>query len=169
MEATVAEIYLGNRSNRDQTHSDNAVESAQTGEAVAIKLVEDIDVSRGCLFVGAADASPPILSKQISADLCWLDSEPLSLSRKYALRHTTNTVGAKVKAIQQVLDVHTLSHASDTHPLITNEIGRIDLVLQKPIVADTFDQSQRTGAFILIDEATNHTVAAGMIREATAQ
>ena len=167
-EATVAEIYLGNRSNRDQANANNAVESAQTGEAVAIRLAEDIDVSRGCLFVGADDATPPTLSKQISADLCWLDSEPLSLSRKYALRHTTNTVGAKVKEIKQVLDVETLSHASDTHPLTANEIGRIDLVLQKPIVADLFDQSQRTGAFILIDEATNHTVAAGMIREAIA-
>jgi len=168
-EATVAEIYLGNRSRRDETNANNEVESAQTGEAIAIRLVEDIDVSRGCLFVGAEDASPPTLSKQISADLCWLDSEPLSLSRKYALRHTTNTVGAKVKAIQQVLDVETLSHASETHPLTTNEIGRIDLALQKPIVADVFDQSQRTGAFILIDEATNHTVAAGMIREVIAQ
>ena len=167
-EATVAEIYLGNRSNRDQANANNEVESAQTGEAVAIRLVEDIDVSRGCLFVGTDDATPPTLSKQISADLCWLDSEPLSLSRKYALRHTTNTVGAKVKEIKQVLDVETLSHASDTHPLTANEIGRIDLVLQKPIVADLFDQSQRTGAFILIDEATNHTVAAGMIREAIA-
>jgi sulfate adenylyltransferase subunit 1 len=167
-EATVAEIYLGNRSNRDQANANNEVESAQTGEAVAIRLAEDIDVSRGCLFVGADDATPPTLSKQISADLCWLDSEPLSLSRKYALRHTTNTVGAKVKEIKQVLDVKTLFHASDTHPLTANEIGRIDLVLQKPIVADLFDQSQRTGAFILIDEATNHTVAAGMIREAIA-
>ena len=167
-EATVAEIYLGNRSNRDQANANNEVESAQTGEAVAIRLAEDIDVSRGCLFVGADDATPPTLSKQISADLCWLDSEPLSLSRKYALRHTTNTVGAKVKEIKQVLDVETLSHASDTHPLTANEIGRIDLVLQKPIAADLFDQSQRTGAFILIDEATNHTVAAGMIREAIA-
>jgi sulfate adenylyltransferase subunit 1 len=168
-EATVAEIYLGNRSRRDETNANNEVESAQTGEAIAIRLVEDIDVSRGCLFVGTEDASPPTLSKQISADLCWLDSEPLSLSRKYALRHTTNTVGAKVKAIQQVLDVETLSHASETHPLTTNEIGRIDLALQKTIVADVFDQSQRTGAFILIDEATNHTVAAGMIREVIAQ
>ncbi len=167
-EATVAEIYLGNRSNRDQANANNEVESAQTGEAVAIRLAEDIDVSRGCLFVGADDATPPTLSKQISADLCWLDSEPLSLSRKYALRHTTNTVGAKVKEIKQVLDVETLSHASDTHPLTANEIGRIDLVLQKPIAADLFDQSQCTGAFILIDEATNHTVAAGMIREAIA-
>jgi sulfate adenylyltransferase subunit 1 len=168
-EATVAEIYLGNRSTRDQTHANNEVESAQTGEAVAIRLTEDIDVSRGCLFVGADDRTPPTLSKQIYADLCWLDSEPLSLSRKYALRHTTNTVGAKVKAIQQVLDVETLSHAGETHPLTTNEIGRIELVLQKPIVADVFNQSQRTGAFILIDEATNHTVAAGMIREVIAQ
>ena len=168
-EATVAKIYLGNRSNRNQNIANNEVESAQTGEAVAISLVEDIDVSRGCLFISAEDSAPPTLSKQISADLCWLDSEPLSLSRKYALRHTTNTIGAKVKVIQQVLVVQTLSHALETHPLTANEIGRVDFVLQKPIVADLFNQSQRTGAFILIDEATNHTVAAGMIREAVAQ
>ena len=70
--------------------------------------------------------------------------------------------------IQRVLDVETLSHASDTNALNTNEIGRVDFVLQKPIAADLFNQSQHTGAFILIDEATNHTVAAGMIREAIA-
>ncbi|QKM65129.1 sulfate adenylyltransferase [Polynucleobacter tropicus] len=165
-EATVAEIYLGNGSD---SKGSNAVDSAQTGEAVAIQLAEDIDVSRGSLFISAEDRNPPVLSKQLSADLCWLDTEPLSLSRKYALRHTTNTVGAKVKNIQQVLDVQTLSHASDVHALSTNEIGRVDFILQKPIVADLYDQSQRTGAFVLIDEATNHTVAAGMIREAVAQ
>ena len=165
-EATVAEIYLGNGSD---SKGSNAVDSAQTGQAVAIQLAEDIDVSRGSLFVSAEDHNPPVLSKQLSADLCWLDTEPLSLSRKYALRHTTNTVGAKVKNIQQVLDVQTLSHASDVHALSTNEIGRVDFILQKPIVADLFDQSQRTGAFVLIDEATNHTVAAGMIREALSQ
>ena len=165
-EATISNIYLGNRSNRDQANASNEVESAQTGEAVAISLAEDIDVSRGCLFISAEDSTPPILSKQISADLCWLDSEPLSLSRKYALRHTTNTIGAKVKVISQVLDVQTLSRALETHPLTANEIGRVGFVLQKPIAADLFSQSQKTGAFILIDEATNHTVAAGMIREA---
>jgi len=165
-EATVTEIYLGNRSQRGQKNGDNAVDSAETGQSVAIQLAEDIDISRGSLFIGAEDTHPPVLSKQLSADLCWLDSEPLSLSRKYALRHTTNTVGAKVKLIQRVLDVETLSHASDTHALTTNEIGRVDFILQKPIVADLFDQSSRTGAFILIDEATNHTVAAGMIRQA---
>ncbi|QWD60585.1 sulfate adenylyltransferase subunit 1 [Polynucleobacter sp. MWH-UH35A] len=168
-EATVAEIYLGNRSSNQQSNGNNAVDSAGAGQAVAIQLSEDIDVSRGSLFIGADDSKPPVLTKQLSADLCWLNSEPLSLSRKYALRHTTNTVGAKVKGIQQVLDVQTLSHASDVHALSANEIGRVDLILQKPIGADLFDQSQRTGAFILIDEATNHTVAAGMIREAVAQ
>jgi sulfate adenylyltransferase subunit 1 len=165
-EATVSKIYLGNRSNRDQENANNEVQSAQTGEAVAISLTEDIDVSRGCIFISTEDASPPTLSQQISADLCWLDSEPLSLSRKYALRHTTNTIGAKVKEIQQVLDVQTLSHAPEAHPLTANEIGHVDFVLQKPIAADLFSQSQKTGAFILIDEATNHTVAAGMIKEA---
>jgi sulfate adenylyltransferase subunit 1 len=168
-EATVAEIYLGNRSSSKQTNGNNAVDSAETGQAVAIQLSEDIDISRGSLFISSEDKHPPVLSKQISADLCWLDTEPLSLSRKYALRHTSNTVGAKVKVIQRVLDVQTLSHASDIHALSANEIGRVDFILQKPIVADLFDQSQRTGAFILIDEATNHTVAAGMIREAVAQ
>ena len=168
-EATVTEIYLGNRSSSKQTNGNNAVDFAQTGQAVAIQLSEDIDVSRGSLFVSVEDSNPPVLSKQLSADLCWLDSEPLSLSRKYALRHTTNTVGAKVKNIQQVLDVQTLSQASDIQALSTNEIGRVNFILQKPIVADMFDQSQRTGAFILIDEATNHTVAAGMIRVAVAQ
>lgn len=164
-EATVAEIYLANGSN---SKGSNAVESAQTGQAVAIQLTEDIDVSRGSLFISPEDKKCPTLSKQISADLCWLDTEPLSLTRKYALRHTTNTVGAKVKNIQQVLDVQTLSHSSDVHALSTNEIGKVDFILQKPIVADLFDQSKRTGAFVLIDEATNHTVAAGMIRKALA-
>ena len=168
-EATVAEIYLSNRSSSKQTNGNNVVDAAETGQAIAIQLSEDIDISRGSLFISSEDEYPPVLSKQISADLCWLDSEPLSLSRKYALRHTSNTVGAKVKSIQQVLDVQTLSHASNVHALCTNEIGRVDFILQKPIIADLFDQSQRTGAFILIDEATNHTVAAGMIREAVAQ
>jgi len=166
-EATVSEIYLGNDFVNKQSSS-NVADLAETGQSVAIELSEDIDVSRGSIFISADDLNPPVLTKLISADLCWLDGEPLSLSRKYALRHTTNTVAAKVKVIQRVLDVQTLSHASDIHALSANEIGRVDFVLQKPIAADLFDLSQRTGAFILIDEATNHTVAAGMIREALA-
>ena len=140
---------------------------AKAGQVIALRLAEDVDISRGDLIVSVADSDAPRLSKQVSADICWLDSEPLSLARKYILRHTTNTVFAKVKGIQQVLDVQTLSHGTDIHALNMNEIGRIDLVLQKPIVTDLFDDSPRTGSFVLIDEATNHTVAAGMVRAAS--
>ncbi|TXI09952.1 MAG: sulfate adenylyltransferase [Polynucleobacter sp.] len=164
LEATVAEIHV---SNDHQASGEAAgVDVARAGQVVAVRLAEDVDISRGDLLVASTDVDAPTLSKQISADICWLDSEPLSLARKYVLRHTTNTVFAKVKGIQQVLDVETLSHGTDIHALKTNEIGRVDLMLQKPIVADLFDASPSTGAFVLIDEATNHTVAAGMVREA---
>ncbi len=164
-EATVAEIHV---SNDHQASNDAAgVDVAKAGQVIALRLAEDVDVSRGDTIVAREGHEQPSLTKQVSADLCWLDSEPLSLSRKYVLRHTTNTVFAKVKGIQQVLDVQTLSHATDIHALNMNEIGRVDLVLQKPIIADRFDQAASTGAFVLIDEATNHTVAAGMLRELT--
>jgi sulfate adenylyltransferase subunit 1 len=73
-------------------------------------------------------------------------------------------VFARIGAVKQVLDVHTLSHATDRADLAMNDIGRVALTLQKPIVCDTYDAHPGTGAFVLIDEATHHTVAAGMIR-----
>ena len=166
LEATVSEIHVGN--DHQAAHGAAGVESAKAGQVIALRLAEDVDVSRGDLIIASESVDAPVLSKQISADICWLDSEPLSLARKYVLRHTTNTVFAKVKSIQQVLDVQTLSHGTDIHALNMNEIGRVDLVLQKPIAADLFDDAPSTGAFVLIDEATNHTVAAGMVRGSVA-
>jgi sulfate adenylyltransferase subunit 1 len=166
LEATVSEIHVGN--DHQAAHGAAGVDVAKAGQVIALRLAEDVDVSRGDLIVASESVDAPVLTKQISADICWLDSEPLSLARKYVLRHTTNTVFAKVKGIQQVLDVQTLSHGTDIHALNMNEIGRVDLVLQKPIAADLFDDAPSTGAFVLIDEATNHTVAAGMVRGATA-
>ena len=106
------------------------------------------------------------MTKQLIADICWLDQDALSTSRKYILRHTTNTVFAKVKNIIQILDIETLSQGVEGNSLGVNMIGQVELALQKPIAADLFDESLATGAFVLIDEVTNHTVAAGMIREA---
>ena len=114
----------------------------------------------------AADEPEPVLARQLLADLCWLDPEPLATTRKYVLRHGTSTVFARIKSIDRVLDIETLSHGVDAATLAMNAIGRVELSLQKPIVADTFEQSVATGAFVLIDEATHHTVAAGMIRQA---
>jgi sulfate adenylyltransferase subunit 1 len=166
LEATVSEIHVGN--DHKAAHGAAGADVAKAGQVIALRLAEDVDVSRGDLIVASESIDAPVLTKQISADICWLDSEPLSLARKYVLRHTTNTVFAKVKGIQQVLDVQTLSHGTDIHALNMNEIGRVELVLQKPIAADLFDDAPSTGAFVLIDEATNHTVAAGMVRGATA-
>ena len=138
------------------------VDRAFAGQTVTIRLSEDVDVSRGDTFVSAADVPQP--AKKLEADLCWFDEEPLSTQRKYLLKQTTNTVFARVGAIKEVLDVHTLSHAIDRHDLAMNDIGRVALTLQKPVVCDAYDALAGTGAFVLIDEATHHTVAAGMIR-----
>ncbi|SAK74500.1 sulfate adenylyltransferase, large subunit [Caballeronia fortuita] len=138
------------------------VDRAFAGQTVTIRLTEDVDVSRGDTFVPAAAKVEP--AKKLEADLCWFDEEPLSPQRKYLLKQTTNTVFARIGAVKQVLDVHTLSHSVDRSTLAMNDIGRVALTLQKPLVADEYDTHQGTGAFVLIDEATHHTVAAGMIR-----
>ncbi|CAB3769385.1 sulfate adenylyltransferase subunit 1 [Paraburkholderia humisilvae] len=142
------------------------VDRAFAGQTVTIRLEQDVDVSRGDTFVHAGDTLQP--AKKLEADLCWFDETPLSTQRKYLLKQTTNTVFARVGAIQQVLDVHTLSHATDRLDLTMNDIGRVSLTLQKPLVCDEYDTHPGTGAFVLIDEATHHTVAAGMIRAVSA-
>jgi sulfate adenylyltransferase subunit 1 len=141
------------------------VDRAFAGQTVTIRLAEDVDVSRGDTFVPRNTRGVKIEpAKKLDADLCWFDEEPLSPQRKYLLKQTTNTVFARIGAIKEVLDVHTLLHAVDRHDLTMNDIGRVALTLQKPIVCDAYDTHQGTGAFVLIDEATHHTVAAGMIR-----
>ncbi|WP_321961189.1 sulfate adenylyltransferase subunit 1 [Paraburkholderia sp. J7] len=154
--ATVAEIIAPVPGGTAQ------VDRAFAGQTVTIRLTEDVDVSRGDTFVPASDSAQP--AKKLEADLCWFDDEPLSPQRKYLLKQTTSTVFAKIGAVKQVLDVHTLSHATDRHELAMNDIGRVALSLQKPLVCDLYDANPGTGAFVLIDEATHHTVAAGMIR-----
>jgi sulfate adenylyltransferase subunit 1 len=145
------------------------VDRAYAGQTVTIRLAEDVDVSRGDTFVPRNTSGTKIEpAKKLDADLCWFDEEPLSPQRKYLLKQTTNTVFARIGAIKEVLDVHTLLHAVDRHDLTMNDIGRVALTLQKPIVCDAYDTHQGTGAFVLIDEATHHTVAAGMIRSFSA-
>ena len=155
-EATVTEIIAPVPGGTAQ------VDRAFAGQTVTLRLSEDVDVSRGDTFVAAQSAPQP--ARKLQADLCWFDDEPLSTQRKYLLKQTTNTVFARIGAIEEVLDVHTLLHTSEKAVIAMNDIGRVALTLQKPIVCDTYDAHAATGAFVLIDEATHHTVAAGMIR-----
>lgn len=150
--AKIAEIYNPN----------GKTESAEAGEVLTITLDTDIDISRGNAIV-AAD-SDVVPSQQFQAALCWFDDIPLNLRRKYLLKHTTQTTAVKISAIEYVWDVNTLSQVQSATELKLNDIGHISFKTQQPLNATTYEQNQATGAFILIDEATNHTVAAGMIR-----
>jgi sulfate adenylyltransferase subunit 1 len=161
--STISEIHLSNGVKHLQSMPAETV--AVAGSPVMFRLTDDIDVSRGDLIVSACSETAPVLAKRLCADICWLDAEPLSLSRKYVLQHMTRSVFAKVRAVNQVLDVRTLSSGQSSQTLQMNDIGQVDLDLQKPVMADLFDQLTATGAFVLIDEATQHTVAAGMIRK----
>ena len=137
------------------------VTQAVAGEVITLRLDRDIDISRGDLFVD--ESSPLTPQKQLEATICWFDERPLNTSRKYLLKHGTQTVFAKISEIESVLNVHTLKQESGATALKMNDIARVCLSLQKPIVATTYEENIAGGAFILVDEATYNTVAAGMI------
>ena len=137
------------------------VTQAVAGEVITLRLDRDIDISRGDLFVD--ESSPLTPQKQLEATICWFDERSLNTARKYLLKHGTQTVFAKISEIESVLNVHTLEQESGATALKMNDIARVRLSLQKPIVATTYEENIAGGAFILVDEATYNTVAAGMI------
>ncbi len=140
---------------------DGSLESASAGQSVTILLDEYLDISRGDML-SAADA-PAHLLKTVHADVCWLSEEPLDLRRKYWLKHTTRQVAARVTSIESLLDINTQERQTGGE-LKLNGIARISLNVQQPLAADAYDVMRTTGAFILIDEVSHQTVAAGMIR-----
>jgi sulfate adenylyltransferase subunit 1 len=140
---------------------DGSLTSATAGQSVTLVLNEYVDVSRGDMLSGSAQ--PATLLKQVTADVCWMADEPLDLRRKYWLKHGTRQTAAKFVRIDTLLDVNT----QERHPaegLKLNDIARVQLTVQQPLAADAYDDIRATGAFILIDEVTHQTVAAGMIR-----
>ena len=135
---------------------------AYSGEVLTLTLDTDIDISRGDAIVAAASPITPL--KTIQADICWFDDVPLNSSRRYLLKHSTQTTATKIRGIQYVWDIHTLADGHSADTLYINDIGNISLTLQQPINASAYADNPATGAFILIDEVTHHTVAAGMIK-----
>jgi sulfate adenylyltransferase subunit 1 len=130
-------------------------------QSVTLRLADDIDISRGDLLVRAGD-EPPLVTA-LKAEVCWLSETPLEPQRRYLLRHTTREVKAKVATIDHRLDLAHLRRL-DATMLTTNDIAQVTLRLAQPIAAEPYRRNKATGAFILIDETTNNTVAAGMIR-----
>ncbi|WP_426322407.1 sulfate adenylyltransferase subunit 1 [Pseudoduganella sp. R-43] len=140
---------------------DGSLQTASAGQSVTIVLEEYVDVSRGDLL--ASSAQPANLLKQVNADVCWLSEEPLDLRRKYWIKHGTKQTAAKVTKIDSILDINT-QQRHDADALKLNDVARIALTVQQPLAADAYSDIRATGAFILIDEVTHQTVAAGMIR-----
>lgn len=130
-------------------------------QSITLLLEDEIDISRGDMIV-KSNAQPQQL-KQVEADICWLAEQPLSSARTYLLRHTTREVKAKVAKIDYRLDLNTLDNG-DAQTLEMNDIARLTLKLAQPVFVDPYAENRATGAFILIDESTNNTVGAGMIR-----
>ncbi|MYM42071.1 sulfate adenylyltransferase subunit 1 [Duganella qianjiadongensis] len=136
-------------------------QSAVVGQSITLLLNEYLDISRGDMLAGADQ--PATLLKQLKADVCWMSDEALDLRRKYWIKHGTKQTSAKITAIESLLDINTQQRHS-AEGLKLNDIARIGLTVQQPLAADAYADIRATGAFILIDEVTHQTVAAGMIR-----
>jgi len=129
--------------------------------SVTVRLAHDLDVSRGDMICRPQNAPKP--SQDIDAMVCWMTNAPLRPRQKLSIKHTTRSGRAMVKAIQYRLDVNTLHRDQDTGELGLNEIGRVQLRTQVPLLADPYSKNRSTGSFILVDDVTGVTVGAGMI------
>ncbi len=144
--------------------SDGPIDEATPGMSVTIRLENEIDVPRGDMLVDPDDQ--PITARSIEATICWMSERPLTPGARFGVKHTTRVVRAVVEGIDGVVDMETLDNRDATE-MTLNDIGTVRLRLSGPLMVDAYEENRATGAFILVDEATNDTVAAGMVRSAT--
>jgi sulfate adenylyltransferase subunit 1 len=144
---------------------DDSLPAAVSGDSVTLTLADDIDVSRGDLL--AEPALPPRTVKEIEARICWLSTQPLDAralpAARFLLKHTTRSVKARLISLNSRVDVATLERQAKPAGVAMNDIAHVALALAQPLFVDSYELNRATGSFILIDEATNQTVAAGMI------
>jgi sulfate adenylyltransferase subunit 1 len=141
---------------------EGAVAHAGLHAAVTLILGDELDVSRGDMLVGEAEA--PSVAHAVDATLCWLGDLPLDPRRTYLLRHTTREVRARVAHIDHLWNISTQAREPAPARLARNDIGQVTLTLAGPVFADRYAENRATGSFILIDLTTNNTIAAGMVR-----
>jgi bifunctional enzyme CysN/CysC len=143
---------------------DGPVDEARPPMAVTIRLADDVDISRGNLI--CRPNNRPHVTQDLEAMVCWMDSASALTPRKiYTLKHTTRTVRAMVTDLRYRLDINTMHRDQDATNLSLNEIGRVVLRTTEPVIVDDYRRNRATGSFVLIDEASNQTVAGGMIRD----
>ncbi len=145
---------------------DGELEEAVAPLSVTLRLEDELDVSRGELICHPGAA--PQVGRELEADVCWMGEAPLRPGARYAIKHTSRSAAAIVDTLHDRVDVHTLEREAAPGELALNDIGRISLRTSAPLAFDAYGANRRTGSFILIDEATNATVAAGMVAAPTA-
>jgi sulfate adenylyltransferase subunit 1 (EFTu-like GTPase family) len=145
------------------TRSGDPVDVAIPGDAIALELTDDLDVGRGDVLVVTGE-TPPVATSSITADVCWFSEVDVQVGDRIVLRHFSRDINATVSAIDHRLDLELLENAP-TDRLVLNDIGRIRLTLEEPIVVDLYTQNRVGGSIIGIDPISNGTVAALLVRE----
>ena len=141
--------------------ADGPLQEAFPPMSVLVRLADELDISRGDLICRAHNR--PTVGQDLSAMVCWMAEQPLRQGAKLALKHTTRWARALVRDVQYRLDVNTLHRQRDVDELGLNDIGRLDLRTTVPLFYDDYRRNRSTGSFVLVDEATNVTVGAGML------
>jgi sulfate adenylyltransferase subunit 1 len=144
------------------TTFDGDLSRAVAPMSIAVTLEDELDISRGEML--AAAHQPPTVAANFSAALVWMDAQPLDPAGSYLLKHTSQTVKARVKTIRHRVNMQTLA-AEPAATLELNSIGEVEVETTRPLFLDPYDTNRRTGSFILIDAVSHATVAAGMVRE----
>jgi sulfate adenylyltransferase large subunit len=140
---------------------DGELEEAMAPMSLTLRLEDELDVSRGETICRPDQA--PTVARELEADVCWMAEQPLRPGGRYVIKHTTRSATTVVDAITDHVDVDTLERGAAPKELGLNDIGRVRLRTSAPLVFDPYASNRRTGSFILIDEASNETVGAGMI------
>ena len=139
---------------------EDELEQAGAGASVNVTLEDEIDISRGDVFVD--EEARPSVGTEFQATVVWMHADPLDLHKIYLLKHTTRTVRARLKQIRSRIDVNTLEKSPATS-LDMNDIAEVDVKTTLPLFFDSYRVNRTMGSFILIDQHTNATVAAGII------
>jgi bifunctional enzyme CysN/CysC len=141
--------------------ADGPLELAPPGLSVTIRLEDDVDVSRGDMLCDPD--RPAVAARQLVATVCWMSDRPLAAGARVAIKQTTRSARAVVDDVESVLDVQKLENDRSRHALALNDIGTVVLRLSAPLAVDPYRENRATGSFILVDEATNDTIGAGMV------
>ena len=138
-----------------------AVDVLLQGQPGVVHLQDDLDLSRGATLVAASDNTP--VEKQVQGTICWMDQQAFQVGQRFLLQQQSFRTKAMIQEVQSKIDIHSLEKLEFTGDLKLNELVEVRLKLADPILVDTFSAHPKTGSFILINEATNQTVAGGVI------